>query len=281
MKKKTTWPNGSVVKLRGPLGGLQGAPGILKRGTRQAGIDGPDVLAAPGVLRQCLAPPPPKCPPNWCCWRMSARTRAPSAMCPATQCSGRASRSWTWLAPLPPGDSQPLNGSGATGSRLRALEDWSFGHKLSALAGIAVLGLLGSAVVTATTGMRTGRLLERIETGHLPALLMAQGLGPRLRDENGVGLQNAAAAQDVDALVEVDTLRDRFLATLETQRKNEALPAESNRPADEGLLRSLRRGPGAGRTHDERPAERRPGAGNRGHEDAPDVARSLDPGPCE
>ena len=119
-----------------------------------------------------------------------------------------------------------MNASGAAASRLRALEDWSFGRKLSALAGIAVLGLLGSAVVTATTGIRTGLLLERIEKGHLPALLMAQGLGPRLR-EIGVGLQNAAAAQDVDALAEVDTLRDRFLATLETQRKNEALPPGS------------------------------------------------------
>jgi methyl-accepting chemotaxis protein len=74
--------------------------------------------------------------------------------------------------------------------------------------------------------MRTGQLLEGIETGHLPALLMTQGLGPRLR-EIGVGLQNAAAAQDVDALAEVDTLRDRFVATLERQRNNEALPAGS------------------------------------------------------
>ena len=110
--------------------------------------------------------------------------------------------------------------------RLRAFERWSFAHKLSALAGIAVLGLLGSAVLTATTGMRTGQLLERIETGHLPALLMTQDLEPRLR-EIGIGLQNAAAAQDRDVLAEVDTLRDGFLAVLEKQRNNQALPAGS------------------------------------------------------
>jgi hypothetical protein len=110
--------------------------------------------------------------------------------------------------------------------RLRSLEDWSFARKLSALAGIAVVGLLGSAVVTATTGMRTGQLLERIETGHLPALLLTQDLGPRLR-EIGIALQNAAAAQDLDALSEVDTLRDEFTGLLDKQRSNEALPTGS------------------------------------------------------
>ena len=110
--------------------------------------------------------------------------------------------------------------------RLRSFERWSFAHKLSALAGIAVLGLLGSAVLTATTGMRTGQLLERIETGHLPALLLTQDLGPRLR-EIGIGLQNAAAAQDQDVLAEVDTLRNGFLGALEKQRNNQALPAGS------------------------------------------------------
>jgi methyl-accepting chemotaxis protein len=127
---------------------------------------------------------------------------------------------------LPPGDLRRLNGADAISARLRALEHWSFARKLSALAGIAVLGLLGSAVVTGATGIRIGQLLERVESGHLPALLMTQSLGPRLR-EIGVGLQNAAAAQDVDALVEVDALRDGFLATLENQRNNEALPTGS------------------------------------------------------
>jgi len=109
---------------------------------------------------------------------------------------------------------------------LQSLEHWSFARKLSALAAIAVLGLVGSAVVTATTGIRTGRLLQRIERGHLPALLMAQDLGPRLR-EIGVELQNAVATQDAASLPEVDKLRDGFLATLEKQRGNETLPAGS------------------------------------------------------
>jgi methyl-accepting chemotaxis protein len=108
--------------------------------------------------------------------------------------------------------------------RPRPFEGWSFASKLSVLASIAVLGLVGSAIVTATVGRQTGVLLERIENGHLPALLMAQELGPRLK-EIGAGLQNAVVAQDVDSLNEVDALRDRFLATLDRQRSNDTLPA--------------------------------------------------------
>ena len=105
-----------------------------------------------------------------------------------------------------------------------SFESWSFAWKLSVLATIAVLGLVGSAIVTTTVGKQTGQLLERIEKGHLPALLMAQELGPRLK-EIGVGLQNAVASQDVDSLRDVDGLRDKFLATLDKQRSNDALPA--------------------------------------------------------
>lgn len=105
-----------------------------------------------------------------------------------------------------------------------SFESWSFAWKLSILASIAVFGLLGSAVVTTTVGLQTGQLLERIENGHLPALLMAQELGPRLK-EIGAGLQNAVVSQDLDSLSEVDALRDRFLTALDRQRSNDTLPS--------------------------------------------------------
>jgi methyl-accepting chemotaxis protein len=108
--------------------------------------------------------------------------------------------------------------------RVGSFESWSFAWKLSVLASIAVLGLVGSAFVTVTGGRQTGALLDRIENGYLPALLMAQELKPRLK-EIGAGLQNAVASQDVDSLSDVDVLRDRFVAALDRQRSNEALPA--------------------------------------------------------
>ncbi len=103
-------------------------------------------------------------------------------------------------------------------------EDWSFARKLSLLGVIAGLGLLASVVVMATAGVRTARLMARIEKGHYPALLMTRDLAPRLK-EIQAGLQAAAAAQDRDSLAEVDGLRNSFLASVDEQKQNETLAA--------------------------------------------------------
>jgi methyl-accepting chemotaxis protein len=99
------------------------------------------------------------------------------------------------------------------------LEDWSFARKLSLVGALAGLGLLASVVVTATTGVRTGRLMERIEKD-----LAARDLAPRLKEIQS-GLQAAASAQDRNALVECDRLRDGFLAAVDAQKQNETLVA--------------------------------------------------------
>lgn len=109
--------------------------------------------------------------------------------------------------------------------RIRAWSHWTFARKLVALAAIALVGVVGSAVVMAVSGSRMSTTLQRIETGSLPALLMAQSLSPRLRDI-AAGLQAAVAAQDPASLLDVDKLRDQFLATLEQERDNPTIPSE-------------------------------------------------------
>jgi hypothetical protein len=76
----------------------------------------------------------------------------------------------------------------------------------------------------AITGGRTANLLARIEAGHYPALLVTRDLAPRLKDIQA-GLQAAAAAQDREALADVDRLRDAFLASVGQQKQNRTIAA--------------------------------------------------------
>jgi methyl-accepting chemotaxis protein len=109
-------------------------------------------------------------------------------------------------------------------NRFGWFEDWSFARKLWLLGAIASLGLVASVVVMAASGIRTGRLLARIEKGHYPALLMTRDLAPRLK-EIQAALQAAAAAQDSDSLIASDRLRDAFLAAVGEQKQNETMTA--------------------------------------------------------
>jgi methyl-accepting chemotaxis protein len=108
--------------------------------------------------------------------------------------------------------------------RFGRFDDWSFARKLSLLGAIAGAGLVAGVLMTAVTGARTGRLMERIEKGHYPALLMMRDLAPRLREIQS-GLQAAAAAQDRDGLAEADRLRDAFVAALAAEKGNQAIAA--------------------------------------------------------
>jgi methyl-accepting chemotaxis protein len=135
---------------------------------------------------------------------------------------------------------------------LSRFDNWSFARKLALLGAIAGVGLLASLVVMEALGVRTGRLLARIEKGHYPALLMTRDLAPRLK-EIQASLQASAAARDSAGLTEADGLRDAFLAALEGQKQNETIAAGEI----ESLAREFREYYALARTASERLASGR------------------------
>jgi methyl-accepting chemotaxis protein len=113
------------------------------------------------------------------------------------------------------------------------LDDWPFARKLWLLGSIAGAGLAVSIGVFAVMGARTRAVMQRIERGHYPALLMTRDLEPRLVEITSA-LRAAASAQDHEILAEADRHRDGFLASLDAQKGNATLPA--------GEIESLTRG---------------------------------------
>jgi methyl-accepting chemotaxis protein len=105
---------------------------------------------------------------------------------------------------------------------LHWFDDRSLTVKLVFLGAVAGLGLTASVTATAITGAKTARLLTSLERGYYPALLMTRDLVPRLQEIQSV-LQAASASKDANLLVEVDRLRDGFLASLTAERRNESL----------------------------------------------------------
>jgi len=95
-------------------------------------------------------------------------------------------------------------------------------HKL--LLGLLIVGLgfLAALGLLLVSGQRTQELLDRIETGEVPALNLRRDLEAILTEYQR-SLQDAAATQDVDVLDIADEHRASFLATLQTGRTNEAL----------------------------------------------------------
>ncbi len=84
------------------------------------------------------------------------------------------------------------------------------------LAGLAILIVF----VTVQIGMvSSGRLIQRTESGYVPAMELARDLDEQLRTVQR-GLQDAVAATDVALLREPDQARDRFLAGVAEGAKN-------------------------------------------------------------
>src|SRR5688572_15548951 len=92
---------------------------------------------------------------------------------------------------------------------------------MPAIAGLALVLILGTTVFAVA---RTESFSTTIEVGYFPATEMHHELHEILTSMQRT-LQDAAAAHDLAGLQEADTLRDRFLARLESERKNPAVEA--------------------------------------------------------
>jgi methyl-accepting chemotaxis protein len=103
-------------------------------------------------------------------------------------------------------------------------KNMSFRYKLFSLPLVATLTFLLVLLVALVLGQRNGRLLEDIERGHYPAVELNRDLQETL-DSVQRGLQDAVAAEKVEALGSTDELRDFFLAQLEEGRANPVVEA--------------------------------------------------------
>lgn len=99
-----------------------------------------------------------------------------------------------------------------------------FAHKILLMPAVAAFALLLILVSTVFAVSRTERLSSMIEVGYFPVTEMHHDLDQILSSIQRT-LQDAAAAHDHIALDEADTLRDEFLARLDSERKNPAVEA--------------------------------------------------------
>ena len=106
------------------------------------------------------------------------------------------------------------------------LHNLRFAWKMALLPAVVMVGFLVILAVTIVFGRRSDDALERIETEYYPAVELHRNLEETL-DAIQVGLQEAAAERDADALREIDALSDRFgvlLAELLEKRANSTEP---------------------------------------------------------
>jgi methyl-accepting chemotaxis protein len=101
----------------------------------------------------------------------------------------------------------------------------SFRYKLFSLPLVATLTFLLVLLVAIVLGQRNGLLLEDIELGHYPAVELNRDLQETL-DTVQRSLQDAVAAEEVEALGSTDELRDFFLARLEEGRSNPVIDTD-------------------------------------------------------
>ncbi|MHB8877286.1 MAG: methyl-accepting chemotaxis protein [Myxococcaceae bacterium] len=101
----------------------------------------------------------------------------------------------------------------------------SFKLKIILLPVMAALFLLVIFAVTATLGLRSSELLRRIEAEHSPAVELNHDLHGYLQDVQRK-LQDAVAAEDLQALDRVGSTQEHFLAALQAARANPAFRAE-------------------------------------------------------
>jgi methyl-accepting chemotaxis protein len=100
-----------------------------------------------------------------------------------------------------------------------------FKAKIVLLPSMATVFLLLILAVAGYLGAHTSDLLGRIENGYTPAVALNRDLEGFLADVQRK-LQEAVAAEDLDALARVDSSREQFLAGLETARANPVYQAE-------------------------------------------------------
>lgn len=102
------------------------------------------------------------------------------------------------------------------------LKNLKFKHKIILLPSLATAAFLLILLVSQLLDAKSEALLTRIESGHAPALELSRDLEGHLQEIQR-GMQDAAAAAEIDLLNETDALRDRFLERLETGRKNRTI----------------------------------------------------------
>jgi HAMP domain-containing protein len=105
------------------------------------------------------------------------------------------------------------------------LKNLKFKHKIILLPSLAAAAFLLILFVSQLLGVRNETLLTRIESGYAPAFEISRNLEETL---GGIqrGMQDAAAAADVEMLTETDGLRDRFLKQLDEGRTNVTMKIE-------------------------------------------------------
>ena len=84
-----------------------------------------------------------------------------------------------------------------------------FGQKIILLPAVAGVGALIIFAVAQILGRRSELELRQIEEGHTPSLEVSRSLETSLSDLQR-GLQDAVAAQDVDALAQADSLAGEY-----------------------------------------------------------------------
>jgi len=105
---------------------------------------------------------------------------------------------------------------------MNRLKNWKVAYKVGLLPMLAAVALLLIAIAAGRATTQNAALMSRIETGFFPAAEQTRDLRDALaaiqRD-----LQDAALAQDDEALAEADLARARFRATLAALKENETL----------------------------------------------------------
>jgi hypothetical protein len=108
-------------------------------------------------------------------------------------------------------------------------ESKPFSAKIAMLPRIGAVALAMVLSLNVLFGVINERRATRVQTGYYPSLQMSRTLRETLAGIQR-GLQDAVAAGDADALVHTDSLRNAFVATLQTGRGNPVIaPAELGR----------------------------------------------------
>ncbi len=109
------------------------------------------------------------------------------------------------------------------------LRNLRFALKMALLPSVATAGFLLILAITIIVGWQSEERLKLIENDHYPAVELNRDLEETL-DDIHVGLQEAIAAGNAEALAEVDMLRDRFegLLSLVLLEKGEDAPTSGD-----------------------------------------------------
>ena len=102
---------------------------------------------------------------------------------------------------------------------LEAMRNWEFRRKILLFPAVAACALVIILVLVLVSGAITERQLTRIEQGYYPSVQLSRALEQSLAEVQR-GLQDAAAARDMDRLAEADSAHQRFLRRLGAGREN-------------------------------------------------------------